>query len=89
MIIGEAASLEDDGSQLGDVAATTIVEVHKRKAGSWHRVLQERNRRRPRKAMLAAQMQESADEEMAAVVVVIRPARPVAVVGKMLEHEVE
>ena len=39
--------------------------------------------------MLAAQMQESADEAMAAVSVVITAARPVAVVGKMLEHQIE
>src|SRR5580704_8151271 len=34
-------------------------------------------------------MQKSADEAMAAVSVVITGARPVAVVGKMLEHQVE
>jgi hypothetical protein len=39
--------------------------------------------------MLAAQMQKSADEAMAAVSVVITAARPVAVVGKMLEHEIQ
>jgi hypothetical protein len=37
--------------------------------------------------MLAAQMQKSADKAMAAVSVVITAARPVAVVGKMLEHQ--
>jgi hypothetical protein len=35
--------------------------------------------------MLAAQMQESADWAVAAVSVVIAAARPMAVVGKMLE----
>jgi hypothetical protein len=39
--------------------------------------------------MLAAQMQKSADKAMAAVSVVITAARPVAVVGKMLEHQIE
>jgi hypothetical protein len=39
--------------------------------------------------MLAAQMQESADKAMAAVSVVITAARPVAGVGKMLEHQIE
>jgi len=39
--------------------------VHKRKAGTGHRILQERDRRRPRQAMLAAQMQKGADEAMA------------------------
>jgi hypothetical protein len=34
-------------------------------------------------------MQESADKAVAAVSVVITAARPVAVVGKMLEHQVE
>ena len=42
-----------------------------------------------RQAMLAAQMQKSADKAMAAVSVVITAARPMAVVGKMLEHQVE
>jgi hypothetical protein len=55
MIVGEAAGLEGEGAQLGDAAATTVVEVHKRKAGTGHRILQERDRRRPRQAMLAAQ----------------------------------
>jgi hypothetical protein len=34
-------------------------------------------------------MQKSADKAMAAVSVVITAARPVAVVGKMLEHQIE
>jgi choline dehydrogenase len=34
VIVGEAAGREDDGAQLGDAAATTVVEVHKRKAGT-------------------------------------------------------
>ena len=42
-----------------------------------------------RQAMLAAQMQKSADKAMAAVSVVITAARPVAVVGKILEHQIE
>jgi hypothetical protein len=37
--------------------------------------------------MLAAQMQQSADNAMAAVSVIITAARPVAVVGKMLEQQ--
>jgi len=39
--------------------------------------------------MLAAQMQKSTDEAMAAVSVIITAARPVPVVGKMLEHQVQ
>jgi len=89
MIFGEAAGLEDYGAQLGDAAATGVVEVHERKAGPGHRILQERNRRCPREAMLAAQMQKSTDKAMAAVSIVIAAARPVAVFGKMLEHQVE
>src|SRR6202048_4385340 len=89
MIIGETACLEDNGAQLGDAAATRVVEVHKWKAGPGHRILQERDRRCPRQAMLAAQMQKSADQAMPAVSVIITAARPVAVVGKMLEHQVE
>jgi hypothetical protein len=34
-------------------------------------------------------MQKSADKAVAAVPVIITAARPVAVVGKMLEHQVE
>jgi hypothetical protein len=39
--------------------------------------------------MLAAQMQKSADKAVAAVSVIITAARPVAVVGKIPEHQVE
>jgi hypothetical protein len=39
--------------------------------------------------MLAAQMEKSADKAVAAVPVVITAARPVAVVGKMFEHQVK
>jgi hypothetical protein len=63
--------------------------MHKRKTGTGHRILQERDRRRPRQAMLAAQMEKSADEALAAVSVIITAARPVTVVGKMIEHQVE
>jgi hypothetical protein len=38
---------------------------------------------------VAAQMQKSADKAVAAVSVIITGARPVAVVGKILEHQVE
>src|ERR1700758_3160323 len=89
MIVSETAGLENNGAQLADAAATGVVEVHKREARPGHRILQERDRRRPRQAMLAAQMQKSADKAMAAVSVVITAARPVAGVGKMLEHQVE
>jgi hypothetical protein len=89
MIVGETAGLEDYRAQFGDAAATRIVEVHERKPGPRHRSLQERNHRFPRQAMLAAQMQKSADKAMAAVSVVIAAARPVAVLAKMLEHQVE
>jgi hypothetical protein len=51
--------------------------------------LQERDRRRPWQAVLAAQMQKSTDEAMAAVSVIVTAARPVTVVGKMLEHQVQ
>src|SRR5205814_4869970 len=81
--------LEDYGAQLGDAAATSVVEVHKRKAGPGHRILQKRDRRCPRQAMLAAQMQKCADKAVAAVSVIVTATRPVAVVGKMLKHQVE
>jgi hypothetical protein len=48
IIVGEAAGCEDYGAQLGDAAATGIVEVHKRKAGPGHRILQQRDRQRRR-----------------------------------------
>jgi hypothetical protein len=89
MIVGETAGLEDYGAQLSDAAATRIIKAHKRKAGPGHGILQERDCRCPRQAMLAAQMQKSADKAVAAVSVIITAARPVAVVGKILEHQVE
>jgi hypothetical protein len=63
--------------------------MNKRKAGAGHGVLQERDRRWCRQAMLAAQMEKSADKAMAAVSVIVAAASPVAVVGKKLEHEIE
>jgi hypothetical protein len=87
--MGEPTRLDDDGAQLGEAAATMIVEVNKGKAGAGHRILQQRNRRRRRQAMLAAETQKSADEAVAAVSVVITAARPVAVIGKKLEHPIE
>jgi hypothetical protein len=39
--------------------------------------------------MLAAQTQKRADKAMAAVSVIITAPRPVAVIGKMLDHKVE
>src|SRR6516165_12187762 len=59
MIMGETAGLENYGTQLGGAGATSVVEVHKRKAGPRHHILQESNRRCRRQAMLAAQMQKS------------------------------
>jgi hypothetical protein len=82
IVMGERAGLEDDGAQLGGAAATSVVEVHKRKAGPGHRILQGRDRRCRRHAMLTAQVQKSAKKTVAAVSVVITAARPVAVVGK-------
>jgi hypothetical protein len=38
-IVGETASLENYGAQLGDAAAIRVVKVHKRKPGPGHRVL--------------------------------------------------
>ena len=89
IVIGETAGLADYGAQLGDVAATPVVEVHKRKTGPGHGILQERDCRCPWQAMLAAQMQKSADQAMAAIPIIITAARPVAIVGKILEHEIE
>src|SRR6516162_2098420 len=37
VIMGERAGLEDYGAQLGDAAATSVVEVHKRKTEARHR----------------------------------------------------
>ena len=61
----------------------------RRVTGPGHRILQERDRRCRRQAMLTAQVQESANKAVAAVFVVITAARPVAVVGKKLEHQIE
>jgi hypothetical protein len=58
MIMSETAGLEDYGAQLRDA----VVEVHKRKAGSEHRILKERGRRCRRQAILAAQMQERSNQ---------------------------
>jgi hypothetical protein len=58
--MGETAGLEDYGAQFGDAAAASVVEVHKWKAGAGHRILQQRDRRCRRQAMLAAEMQKSA-----------------------------
>jgi hypothetical protein len=88
MIVSETAGLEDYGAQPGAAVATSVVEMHKRNAGPGHRILKERDRRCRRQAMLAAQMQESAHKPVAAVSVIITVARPVAVVGKKLEHEI-
>jgi hypothetical protein len=63
--------------------------VHQRKAGPGHRILQERDRRCRLQAMPAAQVQKSADKAVTAVSVVITAARPVAVVGKKLEYQIE
>jgi hypothetical protein len=54
IVIGETAGLEDYREQLGNVAATPVVEVHKRKAGLGHGILQERDCRCPWQAMLRA-----------------------------------
>jgi hypothetical protein len=89
VVIGKAAGLEDDGAQLGDAVATSVVEVHKRKARPGHRILQEHDRRRPREAILTAQMQKSADKAAAAGSIVVTAACPMAVIGKMLKHQVE
>ena len=62
VIISKTAGRQDYGAQLGDAAATTVVEVHKRKAGPGHGILQERDRRCLRQAMLTAQMQNGADK---------------------------
>jgi hypothetical protein len=39
--------------------------------------------------MLAAEMEKSSDKAVAAVSIIITAARPVAVFGKMLEHQIE
>jgi len=85
--MSETAGLEDYRAQLGDAAATSVVEVHKGKARVGRRILQERDCRGRRQAMLTAQMQKSVDKAVAPVSVIITAARPVAVVGKKLEHK--
>jgi len=87
--VRETARLDDDGAQLGDGAATVVVEVHKREARAGHRILQQRDRRRGRQAMLAAEMEESADKAVPAVTVIITAARPVGAVREKLEHQIE
>jgi predicted nucleic acid-binding protein len=54
IVMGETAGLENYGAQLGDAAATSVVEMHKRKARPRHRILQECDRRCHRQTMLAA-----------------------------------
>ena len=76
MIAGETAGLEDYEAKLGNAAAKRVVELHKGKPGTRHRILQKRDRRCPRQAMLAAQMEKSADKAVAAVSVIITAARP-------------
>ena len=66
MIMSKTAGFQGYGAQLGDAAATRVVEVDKRKAGAGHRILQERDHRFCRKAILAAQMEKSADKAVAA-----------------------
>ena len=89
VVVRETARLDDDGVQLGEAAAAMIVEMHERKPGAGHRILQERDRRRGRQAMRAAQMQKSADEAVAAVTVIVTAARPVPVIREKREHQVE
>ena len=54
IVMGETAGLEDYGAQLGDAAATRVVEMHKRKARTRHRILQECDHRCHRQTMRAA-----------------------------------
>jgi hypothetical protein len=56
--------------------------MHKRKAGSGHRIVQECDHGRGRQAMLAAEMQKSADEAVASASVIITASCPVLVGGK-------
>src|SRR6516164_7552257 len=86
MIMSKTAGLEDYRAQFGDAAAANVVEVDKRKARAGHRILRERDRRCRWQAMLAPEMQKSADKAVTSVSVIITAARPVAVVGKKLEH---
>jgi len=53
IIMCETAGFEDYRAQLGDAAAATVIEVHKRKAGPGHCVLQERDYRCLRQAMFS------------------------------------
>jgi hypothetical protein len=48
IILCETASLEDYGAQFGGAVAARVVEVHERKTGTGHGILQERNGRRRR-----------------------------------------
>jgi len=54
IVMGESTGLENHRTQLGDTAATSVIEIHKRKTGPGHRILQEPDRRCRRQAMLAA-----------------------------------
>src|SRR6516162_11532164 len=62
IVMGEAAGPEDHGAQFGGAAAPRVVEVEKRNAGPGHSILQERDCRRRRQAMLAAKMEQGADK---------------------------
>ena len=55
IVVCKTTGLEDYRAELGDAAATGVVEVDKRKAGPGHCILQERDRRYRRQTMLAAQ----------------------------------
>jgi hypothetical protein len=74
--------LDDYGAQLGNAAATSVVEVHKRKAVPGYRILQERDRPLPSAGDVCGSDAEERHKAVAAVSVFIGAARPVAVVGK-------
>jgi hypothetical protein len=61
----------------------------KRKTGPGHRIIQQRDHRCRRQAMLAAEMEHSADKTVTAVPVIVPAARPAVAVGKKREHEIE
>jgi len=79
MILSETAGLEDYRAQLGPVA-TSIIEVHKMKAGPGHCIVKERAAVGRR--CLRLRCRRASTRQWPPFSVIITAARPVAVVGK-------
>jgi hypothetical protein len=85
----EAAGSDNDRAQLGEAAAAAVIEVHKPKSPTRHRLLQKTDRRVARDVVLATEVIEGADQAASTVAVIIAAARPVRTVCEKLEQEIE